>query len=151
MKNLIVTALIGLCAFSSHARPLTDSEKQAVESSVKEHLKDPDSAKFYHGDFPYPDSSYVYCGQVNAKNSYGGYAGKQLFSNFVAVNKNGVIVAPSLDYSRGSGEQLDQEIISVTCASAGYDIPILRKYFKEVNKSRKENGIPALSKTCIKN
>ncbi|WP_212480123.1 hypothetical protein, partial [Enterobacter ludwigii] len=35
--------------------------------------------------------------------------------------------------------------------SAGYDIPILRKYFKEVNKSRKENGIPELSKAYIKN
>lgn len=79
MKNLIVTALIGLCAFSSHARPLTDSEKQAVESSVKEHLKDPDSAKFYHGDFPYPDSSYVYCGQVNAKIRMGDMRGNNYF------------------------------------------------------------------------
>jgi hypothetical protein len=150
MKKFIVMVIV-MFSITVQARTLTDVERKAVEATVKENLKDPDSAKFYHGNFPYPEKTAVYCGYVNAKNSYGGYSGKQLFSNFVAVNKNGVVVAPSLDYSLSSGEPLGQEIISSNCAGAGYDIPVSRRFFKDVNKKRKKNGIPELSRYYIKN
>ncbi|EGT5762269.1 hypothetical protein ACKTG8_003206 [Cronobacter sakazakii] len=67
-----------------------------VESAIREGLKDPDSAKFYdftsprkevmveQGDFVYGYSTCVY---VNAKNSYGGYVGKQLYWAFIRNNQ----------------------------------------------------------------
>ena len=48
----------------------------SVVEAVKAKLKDPDSAKFKDVKATGPDS---YCGWVNAKNSFGGYTGFQLF------------------------------------------------------------------------
>lgn len=70
--------------------------KSLVESAIREDLKDPDSAKFY--DFTAPrkevmveKSNFVYgystCVYVNAKNSYGGYVGKQLYWAFIRNNQ----------------------------------------------------------------
>lgn len=134
---------------NAYGRPLTDDERISIENSVKENLKDPDSAKFYHGDFPYPDTAMLYCGYVNAKNSYGGYTGKQLFSNFVAINNKGRLVTPVMDYSHSTGEFYGQDIIAVSCASAGYDLPVKAKFFKQVNEKRKEHGIPPLGRQYI--
>ncbi|MER2945750.1 hypothetical protein [Serratia bockelmannii] len=70
--------------------------KKNVENSIREQLKDPDSAKFsgmtnprkevmvVNGDFVYGYSTCVY---VNAKNSYGGYVGKQLYWAFLRDNQ----------------------------------------------------------------
>ena len=70
--------------------------KSLVESAIRDDLKDPDSAKFY--DFTSPrkevmveKGSFVYgystCVYVNAKNSYGGYVGKQLYWAFIRNNQ----------------------------------------------------------------
>lgn len=67
-----------------------------VESAIRDQLKDPDSAKFSgftaprkevmveQRDFIYGYSTCVF---VNAKNSYGGYTGKQLYWAFIRNNK----------------------------------------------------------------
>lgn len=50
--------------------------QEAIEKSVKNELKDPDSAKFKHWiAFQENEDSIGACGLVNAKNSYGGYTG----------------------------------------------------------------------------
>ncbi|WP_416413760.1 hypothetical protein [Pantoea sp. App145] len=70
--------------------------KPLVENAIKDLLKDPDSAKF--SDFTQPrkevmvqNSQFVYgystCVFVNAKNSYGGYVGKQLYWVFIRNNE----------------------------------------------------------------
>ncbi|GKM35179.1 hypothetical protein NUKP66_22650 [Klebsiella variicola] len=70
--------------------------KALVESAIRDSLKDPDSAKFY--DFTQPrkevmveNRNFVYgystCVYVNAKNSYGGYVGKQLYWAFIRDNQ----------------------------------------------------------------
>lgn len=76
---------------------LTEEEEVAVKSWVSNALKDGDSAKFKLGDKvisingePEP----VYCGLVNAKNSYGAYSGWVIFKSFVARNAYGKIIAP---------------------------------------------------------
>jgi hypothetical protein len=56
--------------------PSEDPQIAAAHASVRRLLKDPDSARF--------ESSYIahtgaVCGLVNAKNSYGGYAGASRF------------------------------------------------------------------------
>ncbi len=70
--------------------------KKLVEDAIKEQLKDPDSAKFTdmtnprkevmvdQGNFIYGYSTCVY---VNAKNSYGGYVGKQRYWAFIRNNQ----------------------------------------------------------------
>lgn len=70
--------------------------KEIVEAAIRSQLKDPDSAKFSamttprkevmvaHRDFVYGYSTCVY---VNAKNSYGGYAGDQLYWVFMRNNQ----------------------------------------------------------------
>lgn len=143
MKKLILLS-IALIGWNSYARPLTEPEKMAVEKTIREEMKDPDAAKFYHQDYPYPENTFTYCGYVNGKNSYGAYAGKQLFAAFVAVNKDNEVVAASFDVSSQTGEPLDQSVISSLCASAGYDLPVKKMFFKDVNNQRKEKNIPAL-------
>lgn len=66
--------------------------KLLVEDAIRNELKDPDSAKFsgmttprkevmvQNGNFVY---GYSICVFVNAKNSYGGYTGKQLYWAFL--------------------------------------------------------------------
>lgn len=56
---------------------LPGSALAGYENAVREALKDPDSARFY-GTKTFPNGNA--CGYVNAKNSYGGYAGKTPFA-----------------------------------------------------------------------
>lgn len=55
---------------------------------VREALKDPDSAQFRNIRFVQGGS--VMCGEVNAKNGFGGYAG---FTSFVVDEKRGAYIA----------------------------------------------------------
>ena len=57
----------------------SNADKETI-SSVKNNLKDPESAQF--------QNVKGYCGEVNAKNSYGGYDG---FKRFISVDENTVI------------------------------------------------------------
>ena len=70
--------------------------KQAIEDAIKDELKDPDSAKFTGMTTPRKEvmverKEFVYgysaCVYVNAKNSYGGYTGKELYWAFMRDNK----------------------------------------------------------------
>ncbi|QDK21158.1 hypothetical protein ES815_23730 [Leclercia adecarboxylata] len=144
MKRL---ALLMLAFVGMHveARPITADERAAVEDVIREEMKDPEAAKFYHMDYPYPDNTFTYCGYVNGKNSYGAYAGKQLFATFLGKNADGTLIAASFDVNSQTGEPVDQSVISTLCASAGYDIPVKKMFFKDVNKNRAEKGIPKLS------
>lgn len=71
-------------------RALSDVEKNVIQESVRGKLKDPDSAKFSMPQVNENGAPNVYCGLVNAKNSYGGYTG---FTPFMAtlVRTNGEV------------------------------------------------------------
>lgn len=92
----------------SAPRPLTDVEKALISEHVGSSLKDPASASYTY--LNYNGSNY-YCGKVNAKNSYGGYVGKEFFLVRLS-NQAGKLVpmdAPAL----GAG-------VLQMCAAAGY-------------------------------
>ena len=79
------------CAgYSTVDRTLTPSEQTAMETAVKDVLKDPWSAQFRKtkksSAWAQCRYGWVYEGEVNAKNSYGGYGG---FKGFT-VSKGGV-------------------------------------------------------------
>lgn len=68
---------------------LSPTQIAAIQTAVKDGLKDPDSARFGKivGGLD-TKGGLVICGQINAKNSYGGYTGNQIFSgNFVTPQK----------------------------------------------------------------
>lgn len=77
---------------------------EADKSSIEEILKDADSAKFSGVFISFYSDSPVTCGQVNAKNSFGGYAG---FKDFVAAKSAGIRVV------RGDGQMKDSEFDKV--------------------------------------
>lgn len=87
--------MLGLAA---HARDLTPSEQKVITDDTTKNFKDPSSAQFRWT--PIKDSavefdSQFYCGQVNAKNSYGAYVG---FTPFLTMlfTKNGKVVVAGL-------------------------------------------------------
>lgn len=70
MKRIVaLLVLTWLCSSVNAAQP--SKEILAIRDAVKETLKDPDSAKFKTELV----SGNIVCGEVNAKNSYGGYSG----------------------------------------------------------------------------
>ncbi|MBI2278187.1 MAG: hypothetical protein HYU74_12605 [Dechloromonas sp.] len=56
-----------------------------AETAVKKKLRDPDSASFRNLQVSWLSGSPIVCGQVNAKNSFGGYVG---FCRFVAAGSD---------------------------------------------------------------
>jgi hypothetical protein len=66
----------------SYLKSKSESEAlSAAQESLKQSLKDPSSAQFRNVRLVTFGSGKVICGEVNAKNSYGGYVG---FKRFVA-------------------------------------------------------------------
>lgn len=105
---LLITTAIG--SSSAIARDLTPQEKGIIEAAAKQQMKDPDSAKFFWQDYKGSD---IYCAHVNAKNSYGGYAGKALLLVGVKTNKRGQIT--SAETTIRSDNMMDR-----ICTEAGY-------------------------------
>jgi hypothetical protein len=53
--------------------------KKEVETAILLDLKDPDSAQFRYGPYDIFPELKLACGEVNSKNSFGGYTGFQRF------------------------------------------------------------------------
>jgi hypothetical protein len=83
------------CAtYSKEDRTLNPSERTAMETAVKDVLKDPWSAQFRNtkkaSAWAQCRHGTMYAGEVNAKNSYGGYGG---FKNFRVYGKGKVYIS----------------------------------------------------------
>ena len=86
MKKIAAFALIALtgCAGVDHVGPevpLPAAARQAVAQAVANTMKDPNSAEFRDWHAFQSQKGLLVCGEVNAKNGYGGYVG---FTHFVA-------------------------------------------------------------------
>lgn len=84
---LAVAAVAALLGSSSGRQALGighERDRQALEERVRSAMKDPESVQFRNGDihFAYQGARPVLCGEVNARNSFGGYVG---FRRFVAT------------------------------------------------------------------
>ncbi|MCM2441059.1 hypothetical protein HGO34_15165 [Agrobacterium vitis] len=72
---------------------LSDSEEALVEQTVRDGFKDPESARFDEvAATQSQDGGVVVCGLVNARNSFGGYAGRSPFMGMLTKNKVGETV-----------------------------------------------------------
>lgn len=91
--------------------PLQDRTKQLVwiavsKDAVRARLKDPDGARFQNVIFhAYQGKTPVVCGEVNSKNSFGGYAG---FQGFIASGKTQVHIQS--DFRAGEFAKVWNEI-----------------------------------------
>lgn len=74
-------------AFLKNGKSEEDGINIALQN-LTDSLKDPDSAKFRNVRMKAFDGMHVVCGEVNAKNSYGGYTG---FKKFAAGPKESSI------------------------------------------------------------
>lgn len=118
MKKFIVATMalvLATTALSASARELSAKEKSIIEVVARAKLKDPDSAKFTWQDYK---GGEIYCAHINAKNSYGGYAGNALLMVAIKSNPKGEII--SAEASVDSGEM--EEMMAPICRDAGYQV-----------------------------
>lgn len=72
----IVFVIIGILSFSSAASDITSAQKE-----IRNQMKDPESAKFKGvKQITNLRGEMAVCGEVNSKNSYGGYVGYKTFA-----------------------------------------------------------------------
>ena len=77
------------------ARDLLNVEKTIIEKTVKGELLDPESARFKW--VPLPSIGVdAYCGLVNSKNRFGGYAGDAPYIVFVIWKNQTIVLAAPL-------------------------------------------------------
>jgi len=89
MKKFLLVAVLTACSITlADGRDLTVDEIRLVQAGVREHLKDPDSARF-KDILSATDSknTETVCGLVNAKNSFGGYTGFVPFYGLLMTGK----------------------------------------------------------------
>lgn len=110
MRHLIIAAMavsLFACATTQISGPrfiekASPEQKAAAQERVKQVLKDPDSAQFrnmYLAVQETPEPSTAVCGEVNSKNSYGGYAG---YTQFVVDPKYGAQLLNTHEYDMGT-------------------------------------------------
>ena len=106
--SVIGAAVIVFFSISAYATEgLTKKQITAIQDAVREELKDPESAKFRKLKATDGNS---FCGQVNAKNSYGGYTGFRTFTG-VMMNK---------PYIFGFGTEEESLATAQVCKDQGY-------------------------------
>ncbi|KTE19780.1 hypothetical protein ATE67_14210 [Sphingopyxis sp. H050] len=79
----------------------------ASQISIKGRLKDPDSAEFRNVHFYSGGKTAVACGEVNAKNSFGGYSG---YERFVAAGPTELAFLESDLSSRSEMDKVWKEL-----------------------------------------
>ncbi len=109
-----------VAAYDYGPAPTSDAFWALTESTIRLSLIDPDSAVFYREDeikrgyftqFMGPTHwGYYSCGSVNAKNQFGGYAGRKAF---VSVWSRGEIVYHDVDTG-------DFNVVNLACVRAGF-------------------------------
>jgi hypothetical protein len=92
LQQLCAVAILGITSgacIAAEKFPVPEARAEQAKNAVKAILKDPESAQFrnlytksYAGK---PSPNDAVCGEVNAKNSYGGYIG---FTRFYQVSPN---------------------------------------------------------------
>ncbi len=116
-----VTAGPGQDALNAAARrDLTLAEKIALAGSLAQTFKDPSSAQFKWMPVVLIERDGItdYCGLVNGRNSYGGYAGYQKF--YAQLVKN-----PKSEFTRGfvqatASDNVSTQVVEGLCDRYGY-------------------------------
>lgn len=109
----IFLLLLPLLALNAQARTATKAEEAALRQSMESKLKDPDSAKYRKIKVGGDEDSTI-CGEVNAKNSFGGYVGYVSFVGFRARLDDGTTVVEVLEL-----DTAESSLARTMCARRG--------------------------------
>lgn len=93
MSKSVIAFAIGLMMASTHAIAQEQSEIAAAKEVAARDLKDPASAQFRDLRAVGTGDKLRLCGEINGKNSYGGYVGFKKF----AVAANTAMIEPAPD------------------------------------------------------
>lgn len=155
MKNLLAAIAFAFLPFSAIA---ANTDFTAAQNEVKNLMKDPDSTNFRNmrSNTNTQGAKYV-CGEVNAKNSYGGYVGYKPFAfrNERAVIDGSYRAADDLEFfslSGCGGGDLEKVALANKQAKAGCDVAWGQ--ITDVvlfNKSAESSADNAINKVKIKN
>jgi hypothetical protein len=93
------TAMTGRSTAPRTPVQLSAAEAKAVEAAVAREMRDPESARFdgiKAGKTP--EGDIVACGWVNARNGFGGYAGREPFAGYLKAGEFTVVaISPSIE------------------------------------------------------
>jgi hypothetical protein len=104
MKKLLITCSLSILALTAHAddkQALIDLTTQAVAQT----LKDPAAAQFRNVSILDGGKTRIVCGEVNGKNSYGGYVGFRKF--FIYENSLEVLIK--------KGDLIMDQLVDLAC------------------------------------
>lgn len=122
--SIAIMALLATTAVCE-ARELTSQEKTILAKGFSQGLKDPQSAQFRWLPWQHDGkSATVYCGMVNAKNSYGGYTGFTPFQGIV-LTKAGKITGGMI-LASGNPSTTDGQVAVQACRNAGLEPQLAR-------------------------
>jgi len=94
------------------------AELAAITQAIKDQVKDPDSVKLRAVLVQVEESGLTtFCGEVNAKNSYGGYVGFKPFYAFMFI-KNAKPWNPAVS---GLGDDVSSQSAVIMCKKLGYE------------------------------
>lgn len=110
--SLIVASQIAVAA---EKRTLSVAEQTIIKNAIGAKLLDAESARYQLP--PIVAKSRVYCGKVNAKNSFGGYVGFRVFS--VNLDKTSADRIESIFYTKIETEN-DPAGVKRNCIIDGY-------------------------------
>jgi hypothetical protein len=100
---------------------LTPDQRQAVDNTLRGLMKDPDSVKIKNIVSTRRDGTIFVCGSINAKNSYGGYAGFSPFRIDIeeATGRTKVVSNPSSD-----ADYMEKDIARAMCTAVGLNVDV---------------------------
>lgn len=110
-RALLISACLAATPLASNAAELPAD----VHSKIVAGLKDPDSAQFRSVTSGQKGDQVYYCGEVNAKNSYGGYEGFQRF----VWNGKGVMIWNDPKDRGALGDELFEKAFERHSANCG--------------------------------
>lgn len=128
IKTAIGVCIVVLFGSPCHAqtRPISSGERALITSSYGYQLKDAASAQYRMQPIPLADNQKdgrsVYCFEVNAKNSYGGYTGYKTIIGKV-TRSNGNVISFVYD---GNSDDDSRSLPGATanmCRAFGYSLP----------------------------
>ena len=129
IKRLIATCSFLLVSGSichGQTRPISNGERSLITGYYARLLKDAGSAQYRMQPIPLTDNQkggqFVYCFEVNAKNSYGGYTGFKTVIGKVARSE-GKIMSFSYDGDSDDDVRSFPGATADMCRAFGYSFP----------------------------
>lgn len=112
----IILMVVNFEGWAQTSANIKSFDVEKAKASVTNNFKDPESAKFrkmYISKFVNNEgeSAYSLCGEVNAKNSMGGYVG---YKNFVALENSSALIDLEIDSSSDSMDAFRQKMFEMS-------------------------------------